>query len=475
MAKRILPLYFARRYIESLNLTPKVKEYTLKILDLAEEGEEKIQVLRILEELFPLSTRQSANTQLKRLLDQINQAADKQGLNFKVCITPSKKAGAAKRWVWFEGETPPPGPAYTSELKGVPENQLITNQKGLLLNEPPTVVLLTVNKAETQAVLKFFSSDPRKVTLVTKRGRPYNILDSIGPLRIVHTTCEQGRSPAQEATKEAILAWQPVAVIGVGIAFGLQKEKQKLGDVLVSKTIQDYEPSKFDFDGTVIYRGAKPPAFPKLFDAVAHLDKTLGQDPSWPRVHFGNILSGDKLVNHHRVRNQLLQIDPEAIGAEMEGAGISSAAHRHNVPWIIIKGISDWGDGTKAHQSKQQLAAENAALVTKKLLEFLSQDPDFTKPSGMKLAPELEPPGPQEMQLIDLQELKDSCLLKLKAHEISFRKRLDSIEPVGPRVEVLSYLLNWVKDPEAPLPFRPPWGIRHGKDHHQPTPSEDPR
>ena len=78
------------------------------------------------------------------------------------------------------------------------------------------------------------------------------------------------------------------------------------------------------------------------------------------------ILSGDKLVDDLDFRDQLRQFEQEAIGGEMEGAGLSAAAQRFKIDWILVKAICDWADGKKSIQKKQrqQLAAQNAALFT---------------------------------------------------------------------------------------------------------------
>ena len=450
MPQKVLSLSSIRKVLEELRLKPAIQDYLERLLALAENKDEvRVNVKRILEELFSLSTPKSANTQLKRLLKEINQAAERQGLNFRACITQAKRGGAKKRWVWFEGELPPPGPAYTSELKGVPEEQLITDQRGTLLNEPPTVILLTVNEKETQAVLKTFY----RIKTENRDGRLYNILKPIGDLRLVHTTCDQGRLSAYKVASKALRSWGALAIIGVGVAFGLQKEKQKLGDVLVSQTIQDYEHAKYAWDGRVFPRGSKNKASPKLYEPLAHLYKTESVVSPWPVVHFGNILSGDKLVDNPLPRAELLKIDPEAIGGEMEGAGIVEAALEQRAFWIVIKGISDWGDGTKARKSVQEKAAQNAAWVTKRLLEALGQDPEFTKPPQGQEKPFSPHPSCEQMSLKDLKELKKDCLLDLWAAQVELKKELEPPEPSGSQVEVLSYLLDWVKDPAAPSFF----------------------
>jgi len=80
-------------------------------------------------------------------------------------------------------------------------------------------------------------------------------------------------------------------------------------------------------------------------------------------VHIGLLLSGEKLVDNYDFREQLRQLEPEAIGGEMEGAGLYAAAQRKRVDWLVIKAICDWADGEKGYQKqqRQQIAAENAA------------------------------------------------------------------------------------------------------------------
>jgi WD domain, G-beta repeat len=81
------------------------------------------------------------------------------------------------------------------------------------------------------------------------------------------------------------------------------------------------------------------------------------------------MLSGDKLVKHKNFRNKLLGIEPEAIGGEMEGTGVYSAAYRNKVDWILVKAICDWADEHKDGTYQQQ-AAKNAARF---LLHVLHQ------------------------------------------------------------------------------------------------------
>ena len=80
------------------------------------------------------------------------------------------------------------------------------------------------------------------------------------------------------------------------------------------------------------------------------------------RVHFGLLLSGSILINSASLRNELARLEPDAIGGEMEGAGLYCAGAKKHVEWIVAKGISDWGHD-KADHHRPQAAANAASYV----------------------------------------------------------------------------------------------------------------
>ena len=83
-------------------------------------------------------------------------------------------------------------------------------------------------------------------------------------------------------------------------------------------------------------------------------------------VYIGAILTGSRLINNYKYRNQLLNdfSDQKPIGGEMEAQGIYSMCRIHGViEWIIIKGICDWGyNKNNPNKDKNQIMAANAAV-----------------------------------------------------------------------------------------------------------------
>lgn len=64
-----------------------------------------------------------------------------------------------------------------------------------------------------------------------------------------------------------------------------------------------------------------------------------------------------------------LEEDSSPDVGEMEGVGIAEACISGNENWLLIKGISDFGNSEQMVQSDIETAAENAAEVLVSILE----------------------------------------------------------------------------------------------------------
>jgi nucleoside phosphorylase len=237
------------------------------------------------------------------------------------------------------------------------------------------VLLVVATEVENEGVIKVF--DENGYPLAAPAYSSTNAYQTFPPVhgaRIALVRCSVGAggSGGPELTiMEGIQALRPHAVIMVGIAFGVDESSQKIGDVLVSTRVFDYDLERVGTDpaGRVVHRsrGAQPDASPGLIARfqAARLH-TYGL-----RILEGVVLSGKKLVDNVNYRDQLLSACPDCIGGEMEGYGLYAAASRLKVDWIIVKAICDWADGKKntAKAQRRRLAARNAALAVLRTLE----------------------------------------------------------------------------------------------------------
>jgi nucleoside phosphorylase len=246
------------------------------------------------------------------------------------------------------------------------------------------VLLVTVAEIEARAVLTLFP----KSQLYHVRDQTYHDLGLIGEARTFMVQSEMGQggqSGAILTIQEGIDALHPSAVVMVGIAFGVDRDKQNIGDILISSQILDYELQRVGTNTgnklVIVPRGDRPSASPRMLSRFRAAAK-YWHAPSI--IRFGLVLSGAKLVDNQDFRTQLLNFGPEAIGGEMEGAGLYAAAQRKKIDWILAKAICDWADGSKKQDESQHQkeAAENAARFTIHVIEkggFSDSKPDTTQ------------------------------------------------------------------------------------------------
>ncbi len=201
------------------------------------------------------------------------------------------------------------------------------------------------------------------------------------------------------------------AVIMVGIAFGRDAKKQGAGDVLVATEIVSYEQQRVGKE--VVHRATIPPSDPTLLNRFENALAWSFRRPDGSECvcRPGPILSGEKLIDDVQFKAALFAAFPQAIGGEMEGAGLCAAAIR-GVPWILVKAVCDWADGNK-NKEHQPLAAASAASLVQYVLakptvlngleKQVNRRSDGYHPESVGLVARLEFVGPSGVEHRDLE------------------------------------------------------------------------
>ncbi|MCU0126606.1 hypothetical protein N8H41_21735 [Pseudomonas vlassakiae] len=255
------------------------------------------------------------------------------------------------------------------ELKNRPQKPAVNTMK--------RVLIVTVTHVESQAVLSAFhkaNGQAPKAKFIN--GHIYQELGAIGIFDCFLAISEMGAGGTGGSTlsvKKAIEEINPDSVIMTGIAFGIDKRNFSIGDILVSNQVQLYDLQKLHSNGKLTIRGDKPHASSTLLNWVSHA-KLSWTAISKSKVESGLILSGDKLIDNVDYRDLLADQAPEALGGEMEGAGLYAACHTSKVDWLLIKAICDWADGNKSKNktANQLKAANNAASFVTHLLGIIN-------------------------------------------------------------------------------------------------------
>ncbi|MDC3378666.1 hypothetical protein OAX78_00100 [Planctomycetota bacterium] len=218
----------------------------------------------------------------------------------------------------------------------------------------------------------FVPARGEKTVLKVPLGQSTYYYGRVGLYRCVLTSPNEtgagGPEGAGQHFRDALQAWRPHAAIMPGIAFGNPKAKRlQLHDVVVASQLHRYDRVKLS-DGS--------PLSPPLVSSATLRNRAKqcpwtapprekGQTGRSPRERA--MISGEAYVDNVEDRDRVFASFPDAEAGEMEGVGLAAAAERERVDWLVVKAISDWGDG-KGDSKDRGRAAKNACSFVASLL-----------------------------------------------------------------------------------------------------------
>ncbi len=155
------------------------------------------------------------------------------------------------------------------------------------------------------------------------------------------------------------------AVINTGIA-GSLKAEINIGDIVISTdTLQhDMDATGFGYAPGVIPR-METSCFLADAKLVAAAKAACEEAVPEIQVFTGRVVSGDQFISDRAVKDRISsQFD--GMCTEMEGAAIAQAAYLNNIPFVIIRAISDKADDSATVDYptfERQAIAHSVALV----------------------------------------------------------------------------------------------------------------
>lgn len=159
------------------------------------------------------------------------------------------------------------------------------------------------------------------------------------------------------------------AIINTGIAGSLNKNIN-IGDIVLSTDVVQH-----DMDATGFgYRKGQIPQMPVFFfnaddnlrRLAAEVCKEVNPDI---QVFEGRIASGDQFVCDQDVKNQIVS-EFSAYATEMEGAAIGQAAYLNEIPFLVVRAISDKADGSAQmdYSEFEKAAVDHSVRLTLNML-----------------------------------------------------------------------------------------------------------
>lgn len=161
-------------------------------------------------------------------------------------------------------------------------------------------------------------------------------------------------------------------IINTGIA-GSLKAEINIGDIVVSTDALQHDVDAQNF-------GYEPGQIPRMdvlsFQAdemmVAQAEASCKEVNPDLGVFKGRIVSGDQFIADKGVKDEIIR-KFQGYCTEMEGAAIAQAAYLNNVPFVVIRSISDKADDSASmdYPTFEKQAIENGVRLVKHMVSML--------------------------------------------------------------------------------------------------------
>ena len=188
-----------------------------------------------------------------------------------------------------------------------------------------------------------------------------------------------GKVNAARCTQVMIDRYGVDYIINTGIAGGLDPSLA-IGDIVIAQGLvqHDFDISAFGYAKGYLATGInkdQPTLFLPDETVSKQLEDSAAELISRTKIKKGLIATGDQFISK-RDKKEELRVDFSAMAAEMESCAIAQVASLNNIPFAIIRAISDLADGTAAESYEvfEREAAELSAEILEHLLTKLDHE-----------------------------------------------------------------------------------------------------
>ncbi|MBE4907564.1 5'-methylthioadenosine/adenosylhomocysteine nucleosidase [Bacillus luteolus] len=184
---------------------------------------------------------------------------------------------------------------------------------------------------------------------------------------IVLTRCGVGKVNSAACTQILIDRFNVDCIINTGIAGSLRKEIGIL-DLVISSDVTHHDVRKAQMKNLFPYQESFI-ANNRMIVLAQKACETLEVKPNY---HFGRIVSGECFVSDTRLKETIInEYSPACV--EMEGSAIGHVAFLNNIPFLILRCISDQADDEAAmsYENFEKLAANQSAAVVLEMIKMM--------------------------------------------------------------------------------------------------------
>lgn len=182
-----------------------------------------------------------------------------------------------------------------------------------------------------------------------------------------------GKVNAALCTQYIIDKFNPDYIINTGIAGGIA-ENLKVGEIVIGeKLVQyDFDVTAFGYAKGYLCTGIesdKPTYFNSDEGLMAKLERISDEKV---KIHKGIIASGDSFISDLERKKEIHNLF-NATAVEMEGCAIAQTSNANNIPFVVIRAISDLADNNATESytfSEDEIAKVSSSVVENLLKEI---------------------------------------------------------------------------------------------------------
>lgn len=170
------------------------------------------------------------------------------------------------------------------------------------------------------------------ITAIREKGF-HAVEGSLGRHRVILALSGIGKVCAAVCTSELIRRYRPDFLLNAGVSGGLS-HNLRVGDVVVGTEVCYHDVSC----GTDLPWG-QVQGFPLFYPASVELLQVFDRIPH--PVHRGQVCCGDCFLSQPETFGRLRAHFPDALAVDMESGAIAQTAYIYDVPFAVIRIISD--------------------------------------------------------------------------------------------------------------------------------------
>ncbi|TFF65360.1 5'-methylthioadenosine/adenosylhomocysteine nucleosidase [Helcococcus ovis] len=181
---------------------------------------------------------------------------------------------------------------------------------------------------------------------------------------VILTKSGVGKVNASIITTLMIMTYHPDYIVNIGTAGGMLKEQNTL-DIVISENVIQH-----DFDTSYIDGKSGIGITTKSDELLRNkVKESFLKNKVDSNIYFGDIISGDVFVGEEVKVLELKEKFPTAIACEMEAAAIGYTCDKFNIPFIIIRSLSD----IVHHDNSNIDFMKNVEITSKRSADMLEE------------------------------------------------------------------------------------------------------